>query len=174
MTMTSTPVVDHQNDVRRDDTAFVAVAERTPPPPSVPAWAVGSWAAGLTAAPDIVAESADRTVFSLSPDGSSFAEEGPAAAPAHQMPFVQSEMHAMNIEERTNRTRFELLARRFVRKELSPEDAARLEIATARIARIHPRVTAEDYEALADIAESTAEISQRRARYSSLLDELDD
>ena len=51
-----------------------------------------------------------------------------------------------------NRVRLELLARQYVNKQLSREEDARLSIATERVRRLIPRITAEEFEALERIA----------------------
>lgn len=51
-----------------------------------------------------------------------------------------------------NRDRLKLLSRQFVRKELSNEDQARLEIVSERVRALIPRVTSDDWERLESIA----------------------
>ena len=63
--------------------------------------------------------------------------------------------------EATNRSRLELLARRYVTKQLSPEEDARLAILTERIRRLIPRVTIEDFERLESMAEESEAIRIR-------------
>lgn len=62
-----------------------------------------------------------------------------------------------------NQTRLELLARRYAKKALTDEEAARLEIAKERVARLFPRVSAEHFEALAKSAELARDIERRLA-----------
>lgn len=52
--------------------------------------------------------------------------------------------------------RVELLARKCA-APLSPEEDARLKVATERLRRLLPRVTASDFEALADVCDKVAE-----------------
>jgi hypothetical protein len=59
--------------------------------------------------------------------------------------------------------RVTLLARKYVSGSLSPEADARLAIATERVRRLVPRVTADDVEALESILEDLDSISQRDA-----------
>jgi len=47
--------------------------------------------------------------------------------------------------ERANVVRVALLARKYVAKEFSPEEEARLDIATERVRRLLPRVTEKDF-----------------------------
>ena len=60
--------------------------------------------------------------------------------------------------ESANRTRLALLARQYVARALTTEEEARLAIASERVRRLIPRVTAEDFEALADILEEAHRI----------------
>jgi hypothetical protein len=55
--------------------------------------------------------------------------------------------------ESTNRTRLALLARQYGAGALTTEEEARLAIASERVRHLIPRITAEDFEALADILE---------------------
>ncbi len=57
--------------------------------------------------------------------------------------------------------RLELLARKSA-SSISPEDDARLMVATERLRKLLPRVTASDFEALGDVAEKVA-ISRNEA-----------
>jgi hypothetical protein len=63
--------------------------------------------------------------------------------------------------EMANRTRLELLARLYVSKKLSAEENARLAIVKEKVRRLIPRVTAEDFEALGEIAEAAEAIRTR-------------
>ena len=63
--------------------------------------------------------------------------------------------------EQANEDRIQLLAREYAKKDLSPEDRARLEIATERVAQLMPRVTANDFEELAAMASQTIETRRR-------------
>jgi len=54
--------------------------------------------------------------------------------------------------ELANRTRLELLARLYVSKKLSAEEDARLAIVTEKVRSLIPRVTADDFIALEEIA----------------------
>jgi hypothetical protein len=63
--------------------------------------------------------------------------------------------------EMANRTRLELLARFYVSKKLSAEENARLAIVKEKVRRLIPRVTAEDFEALGEIAEAAEAIRTR-------------
>lgn len=72
--------------------------------------------------------------------------------------------------ELANRTRLELLARRYVSKKLTPEEDARLAIVIEQVRRLIPRVTADDFEALGEIARESEglrlENMERRRRLS--------
>jgi hypothetical protein len=59
--------------------------------------------------------------------------------------------------------RVTLLARKYVSGTLSPEADARLAIATERVRRLLPRVTADDFEALESILEDLDSINRRNA-----------
>ena len=63
--------------------------------------------------------------------------------------------------EATNRARLELLARRYVTKQMSPEEDARLAILTQKIRRLMPRVTMEDFDKLEVIAQDSEAIRTR-------------
>lgn len=67
--------------------------------------------------------------------------------------------------ERENRTRLRLLSRMYARKDLAleNEDQARLDIASARVAALLPRVTATDFENLASRVEKLGSIEARLA-----------
>lgn len=62
------------------------------------------------------------------------------------------------IAETANRNRIELLARQYIAGQLSPEEEARLAIATERVRRFIPRVTEEDFLALEQILKDTERI----------------
>jgi hypothetical protein len=73
--------------------------------------------------------------------------------------FTASPEHTPESEaESANRTRLALLARQYVAGALTTEEEARLSIASERVRRLIPRVTAEDFEALADILEEAHRI----------------
>ena len=57
--------------------------------------------------------------------------------------------------------RITLLAREYVSRELSTEDEARLKIATEKVRKLIPRVTAEDVEALNEILEEVEELEKQ-------------
>ena len=89
------------------------------------------------------------------------------------VPFIPSALeHLLESEaEAANRARLELLARRYVAKQLSPEEDARLAILTQKIRRLIPRVTIEDFERLESMAEESEDIrirnEERRRRLSN-------
>jgi hypothetical protein len=62
--------------------------------------------------------------------------------------------------EIVNRDRIELLAKKYAQKKFSKEDDARLAIVTQKIRQLIPRVTIEDFEVLADIAEEIKRINE--------------
>lgn len=84
--------------------------------------------------------------------------------------FVPStvELRPESESEVANRSRLELLARRYVTKKLSPEENARLAIVTEKIRQLIPRVTIEDFERLHAVAQESEAIrvknEERRRR----------
>lgn len=109
--------------------------------------------------------------FVGSQDGTSFSEERrveegpsfmPSIAPLHR------EIPQISEAEAANRTRLELLARQYIARQLSTEEAARLAIVSERVRRFIPRVTTEDFEALESILEEATRIEsvdiERRQR----------
>ncbi len=104
-----------------------------------PADAISSWAATLVVvAPNILGATANTT-----------------GAPIFEEPTQSKSPIGRGVDdaERAVFARQELLAREYVRGQLSREEAARLLIATERAAAYFPRVTADDYERLSAAAE---------------------
>ncbi|MBI5544704.1 MAG: hypothetical protein HY901_12505 [Deltaproteobacteria bacterium] len=87
--------------------------------------------------------------------------ESPTKAPSREeQPF-----------ESANRTRIQLLGRRYARKTLTDEEHARLEITSAKVAALAPSVTPDDFKKLEAIGQRTDETSARlKARLEALKD----
>jgi hypothetical protein len=108
--------------------------------------------------------------FAHATDMTGFTEEQHIARVAE--PFPSTVERVLESEaEATNRSRLELLARRYVTKQLSPEEDARLAILTEKIRRLIPRVTIEDFERLESMAEESDAIrirnEERRQRLAN-------
>lgn len=72
--------------------------------------------------------------------------------------------------ESANRDRLALLARAYVAGQLSTEEEARLAIVTARVRRLIPRVTVQDFEELERVAIELEQIgSEDSARRNRIL-----
>ena len=71
--------------------------------------------------------------------------------------------------DKANRTWLELLARHYVAGKLSLEDEARLAIASERVRRLIPRVTAEDFQELERIL---ADVEHRKSKVNERLRQL--
>jgi hypothetical protein len=80
-----------------------------------------------------------------------------------EMPLVPSPYEPAIDAEAENAVsdRITLLARQYVRREVSTEDEARLTIATEKVRQLIPRVTAEDVEALNEMLEEAQELEQQ-------------
>jgi hypothetical protein len=80
-----------------------------------------------------------------------------------EMPLVPSPYEPATDAEAENAVsdRITLLARQYVRREVSAEDEARLTIATEKVRQLIPRVTAEDVEALNEMLEEAKELEQQ-------------
>jgi hypothetical protein len=131
-----------QNTTRAYQKVLVAVATATQ--------IFGSPQTGFT---DIILDAQDMTRLSKEeiPDQEEIFRPQPAAS------FELFESPA----QEANRIRLELLARQYVSKQLSPEEDARLAIVTEKVRRLIPRVTVEDFEALALIAEESKMVRAR-------------
>lgn len=64
---------------------------------------------------------------------------------------------------RTRDKRLVLLARKYASKKFPDEDKARLEIVTARLRRMFPRVEAADFELLEKIAQDVESAQEKRS-----------
>lgn len=84
------------------------------------------------------------------------------AAAAAEEGQVAGEGRAQTVEDQ-NRVRLALLAREFARKALTPEDAARLEVASARVQALLPRVAAKDFEDLEQSVRDARAVADRDA-----------
>jgi hypothetical protein len=84
------------------------------------------------------------------------AEEGPPLMPP--ITSLHKEVSQVPEAEATNHARLELLARRYVARQLSMEEEARFAIVSERVHRLIPRVTAADFEALESILEEAQRI----------------
>jgi hypothetical protein len=85
--------------------------------------------------------------FSSKDDGTPVLERTKRAA-VPQAPVPAGEAPPGTLLERTRDDRLALLARRYVAGDLTPEDDARLRIATERMRRLLPYVTPADVEAV--------------------------
>ena len=96
----------------------------------------------------------------MSKDMTGFSNEAPIGQHGEYFPYPASmlELQEESVADAANRTRLELLARLYVVKKLSPQENARLKIVTERIRSLIPRVTIEDFEALAEIAQDAQTI----------------
>lgn len=71
---------------------------------------------------------------------------------------ISSAEERENEFDKLNNQRISLLARKYENTRFSREDSARLEILKARVRRMRPSVTVDDYEALAKISDEVNDI----------------
>ena len=80
-------------------------------------------------------------------------------APSLRLPeIVQKVDRPVTPEHTRNITRITLLARKYVKETLSPEEEARLVIATEQVRQLMPRITVANLEKLEELGSEIAEL----------------
>lgn len=114
-----------------------------------------------------VARGADATTFSVYriADGFAYAVASSLRTPLQSQELAGSvpEQEASEVPqpdqaEVANNARLKLLARKYGRGSISPEETARLDIVTERVNLLIPRVTAADFEAVERVFRDLQEI----------------
>lgn len=110
-------------------------------------------------APESQSTPATRFVFEVDTSQRATPIGATSARPVERAGEVFAVAHPSRGVEREAAVRLELLVRKSAHG-VSPEDDARLKVATERLRRLLPRVTADDFEALADAAEKVAKLGE--------------